>query len=200
MVPEPRLEPLPPKEAIQALEARGRRLHETFSYKDAWGDEHGGIFTVAKSTGFDILGDVHSSLRDALAEGGTFDQWKKDITPVLQEKGWWGKQEILDPVTGQLVEAQLGSPRRLRTIYDTNMRVSRAAGHWAVIDRTKARRPWLRYVAVQDDRTRADHKHWHGTVLSVDDPWWDSHAPPNGWHCRCTVQQLNDRDLKRYGH
>lgn len=57
-----------------------------------------------------------------------------------------------------------------------------------------------RYIAVQDERTRQQHKTWHGTVLPVDDKFWDSHYPPNGWRCRCIVQQLSERDLKRFGH
>lgn len=40
---------------------------------------------------------------------------------------------------------------------------------------------------------------WHGTVLRYDHPFWRSHYPPNGWHCRCTVLQYSDADLKRRG-
>ena len=50
-----------------------------------------------------------------------------------------------------------------------------------------------------DDRTRPLHRAWHGTILNVDDPWWETHFPPNGWNCRCTVLQLSDRDLERHG-
>ena len=60
--------------------------------------------------------------------------------------------------------------------------------------------PYLRYVAVQDARTRPDHMAWHGTVLPVGHPWWATHNPPNGWRCRCTVVQLAERDLRRYGY
>ena len=49
------------------------------------------------------------------------------------------------------------------------------------------------------DDTRTEHASWHDTVLPADDPWWQTHFPPNGWNCRCTVQSLNDRDLDRYG-
>ena len=59
--------------------------------------------------------------------------------------------------------------------------------------------PYLRYVAVMDGRTRPEHRAWHGTVLPVDDPWWDAHYPPCGWNCRCTVTQLGERTLERRG-
>ena len=44
------------------------------------------------------------------------------------------------------------------------------------------------------------HRAWHGTVLRYDHPFWRSHYPPNGWHCRCTVLQYSDDDLKRRGY
>lgn len=74
-----------------------------------------------------------------------------------------------------------------------------AAGRWEQIQRVKASRPYLRYVAVMDDRTRPMHSAWHDTILAVDDPRWHTHFPPNGWNCRCTVQSLNARDFDRYG-
>ena len=43
----------------------------------------------------------------------------------------------------------------------------------------------LRYVAVLDARTRPEHRAWHGLILPIDHPLWDTHYPPNGWGCRC---------------
>ena len=94
---------------------------------------------------------------------------------------------------------QLGSLSRLRTILDTNISMSYARGHWESIERNAAAMPWLRYAATLDDRTRPAHRAWHGTVLRYDHPFWRSHYPPNGWHCRCTVLQYSDADLKRRG-
>lgn len=193
-VSEPRLKPLPFDEAIGALGDRRRELLPSGHWAETWQDAHSVAFTVARSAGFDILGDLHDSLVEALRTGQTFEAWSKDITPKLQAKGWWGKQVV----DGE--EVQLGSPRRLRTIFDVNMRTSAAAGRWEQIQRLKDRRPWLRYVAVLDERTRASHRRFHGTVLPVDHPWWQTFYPPNGWRCRCTVMQLSDRDLKRYGY
>lgn len=74
-----------------------------------------------------------------------------------------------------------------------------AAGRWRQIQRLKARRPWLRYITAGDHRVRDAHKAWHGIILHADDPWWHMHFPPNGFNCRCHVQQLSDPDLERYG-
>ena len=105
---------------------------------------------------------------------------------------------MVDPRTGEKRIVRVG-PRRLATIFDTNLRMAHARGRWERIEALKEEMPYLRYVATLDARTRPDHRRWHGTVLPVDDPWWRSHYPPNGWRCRCTVQQLSERDLRRRG-
>lgn len=191
---------LPPQEAVDYFAAKGYRLHPSFDWREAWAKDHATSFTVAKSAGFDILKDIHSAVLKAQAEGRTFEQFKKELTPILQEKGWWGKKEVVDPITGEKSLAQLGSPRRLKIIYDTNLRTSHAAGEWARIQRTKNVAGFIRYVGILDGRIRPLHRAWHGTILPVDHPWWKTHFPPNGWRCRCTVQQLSQMDLDDFGY
>ncbi|MCX8505203.1 MAG: hypothetical protein ORN98_01125, partial [Alphaproteobacteria bacterium] len=41
--------------------------------------------------------------------------------------------------------------------------------------------------------------YWHGTILPVDDNWWMTHFPPNGWRCRCSVISVSVDDLDRFG-
>ncbi|WP_440411131.1 phage head morphogenesis protein [Neorhizobium petrolearium] len=191
------LEPLPPRDAIAAFGARHADLRESFSYLDIWQEEHATMFTVAKSAGFDILKDIYDGFERALKEGQTPRDFARQLRPVLEQKGWWGKKLVEDPLTGDLVPAQLGSARRLQTIFDANMRVSYAAGHWAGFERNKRSRPYLRYVAILDDRTRPAHRARHNLVLPVDHPYWDMWAPPCGWNCRCTLQSLSQRDIDR---
>ncbi|MGK9943764.1 phage minor head protein, partial [Salmonella enterica subsp. enterica] len=74
-----------------------------------------------------------------------------------------------------------------------------AAGEWAQIRDTARSAPYLMYDAVGDARTREQHRAWDGTVLRWDDAWWQTHRPPNGWNCRCTVIQLGERDLAALG-
>jgi len=189
---------LPPKEAIAYFERKGYAL--SFAWQDMWQHEHARAFTVAKVMRLDILEDIHGAMDAAIKNGVAFGEFKKNLKPILQAKGWWGRQEMTDPLTGETRSAQLGSTRRLQTIFDTNMRTSYAAGNWERIQRTKANRPYLRYMAVLDGRTRQQHRTWHGTVLPIDHPFWQTHYPPNGWRCRCMVQQLSERDLKRFDY
>jgi len=44
---------------------------------------------------------------------------------------------------------------------------------------------------------RPEHVAWHNTVLPADDPWWDTHYPPNGWGCKCGVVSLSERQVER---
>lgn len=191
--------PLTFQEALDVFKVRRADLHPSFSWKDVSAEEHGARFTVAKSTGFDILKDIAQSLEDAQAGGLPFEQWAKQIRPTLEAKGWWGRKAVIDPADGQVKQATLGTPRRLKTIFDVNMRVSHAAGRWAQIQRVKDRRPYLLYSSVLDRRTRPQHKSWNGIVRPVDDDFWSTHYPPNGWRCRCSVRQLGPRDLAREG-
>lgn len=48
----------------------------------------------------------------------------------------------------------------------------------------------LQYVTVGDDRVRPEHAELDGMVLPMDDPFWRTGTPPNGWGCRCTVMQV----------
>ncbi|MDD2870094.1 phage minor head protein [Neomegalonema sp.] len=191
------LKPLPPQETIEAFARKG--LRASFDWRDMEREEHSRAFTVAKLMQLDLLAEIREAISAAITEGMTLQEFRKTLTPVLQAGGWWGRQTMTDPQTGETREVQLGSPRRLEIIYDTNLRMAHAAGRWERIEEVASNRPWLRYVAVLDGRTRPAHRSWHGVVLPWDDPWWGQHAPPNGWRCRCSIQQLSDRDLARRG-
>jgi len=187
---------LPPSDTARAFGARDE-LRQTVKWSEMWHGDHARAFTVAKVAKLDLLNTIRASLDDALRNGGTFEQWQAGLVPELQKAGWWGRVADKE-LTGTSQPIFVG-PRRLRTIYDTNLRVSRAAGQWARIQELKDVAPYLRYSAVMDRRTRPQHRIWHGTILRVDDPWWDEHYPPCGWRCRCNVLQLSDRDLKARG-
>jgi hypothetical protein len=192
---------LPPEEAIQWFREKGFAL--TWDWRELWQGEHSSAFTVAKATQLDILADIRKAVDDAIANGSTLQAFKKGLKPLLQSKGWWGIKEQVDPQTGEVTEVQLGSPRRLKTIYDTNLRQSMSAGRWQTARRLKTNRPYLRYVhrfgSSPHANARPQHQRWHDLVRPVDDPSWEHIMPMNGWGCHCKVQQMNERDLARYG-
>ena len=194
-MPEINLKPLPPQEAINYLKSKG--YNPSWNWYDMWQEDHAKAFTVAKAMRVDILQDIKDAIAKALQEGTTLEQFKKDLTPTLQSKGWWGRQIIGDIEGAKSV--LLGSPSRLRTIFNVNTQVAYQVGNYrAMIDPDVLQtRPFWRYVAVNDSRTRPAHRAWSGIILPADDPWWDTHYPPNGWNCRCTAVSLSEREIQR---
>lgn len=190
---------LPPEDAIEYFRRKSVGQRFSFDWRDVWQEEHARSFVVAKAMTADILEDIHGAVDQAIADGIAFEDFRDHLEPILRAKGWWGRQEMTDPLTGVKRDVQLGSVRRLQIIYDTNLRTSYAAGNWAQIQRTKELLPYLRYVD-PDPNPRPQHLDWSGTVLRADDSWWDTHFTPNGWNCKCYVDSLSDKDLERRGY
>jgi len=185
-----------PAEALAYLRAR-RKLQPSFSYTDVWREEHATAFTVAKAVQLDVLADIRAAVDQALAEGRTFRDFAEDLRPGLERKGWWGRKEMTDPLTGEVRRAQLGSPRRLDVIYTTNLRTARAAGSWERIQRTKAALPFLLYEPGPSREHRPEHAAWFGLLLPADHEFWQTHFTPNGWGCQCRIRQVSRSEAER---
>jgi len=156
----------------------------TRTWTDLFQGMHARAFVVSGAVKAALIADFHEAVNKAIAEGRTLADFRKDFDRIVAKHGWSYK----------------GSRGwRSRVIYGTNMRMATNAGRWAQIQRLKKTKPYVRYVAVMDGRTRPEHRAWHDTILPVDDPFWRTHAPPNGWNCRCKVQPFSARDLKRRG-
>lgn len=54
---------------------------------------------------------------------------------------------------------------------------------------------FLRYVTRRDGKVRAEHRLLDWVVKKVDDPFWKIYTPPNGWHCRCTLEKLQSSGI-----
>lgn len=177
-----------PKEALDFF--RQKKLRVGFDFRDVWREEHETQFTVAKITEIDVLQAVKDSLEKAIADGQTFEQWKAAIRPELEKRGWWKEREVVDKSTGEIGVTDLSAPLRLVTIFDTNLRTARAAGQWERIQRTKRVLPFLLYSLGPSIHHRPEHVSWHGILLPVDDPFWQSHFAPNGYGCKCNIRQV----------
>jgi SPP1 gp7 family putative phage head morphogenesis protein len=45
----------------------------------------------------------------------------------------------------------------------------------------------MRYETMMDDRVRDNHAAGEGYMAGVESPVWETHTPPLGWSCRCTL-------------
>lgn len=176
-----------PQEALDYFKAKG--LRPGFSYLDVWREEHDHSFTVAKLMEKNLLADVRASVQSALEEGTPFRQWAEEIKPTFDKSGW------------STYGTEHDTPRRLKTIYDTNMRVARAVGQWQRVERTKIALPYLKYELGPSENHRDEHVEWAEapTILPVDDPWWEEHYPPNGFGCKCFVRQISRDEAASLG-
>ena len=188
-------ESLIPEDALNYI--KDKNLKVGFSYKDVWNEEHATAFTVAKAMQLDVLSDIKKAVEKALEEGHSFEHFKKNLKPILQQKGWWGKKKMTDPLTGAEIDAQLGSDRRLKTIYNVNLR---SAFQKAQYDRTMASdlHPYLMYRVGNAQKHREQHLAWDGLILPKDDPFWDNHLPPNGYGCKCYTRAVSEPRKERY--
>lgn len=185
-----------PPEVLDYFE--GRDLKPGFSWLDVWAQEHAYGFTVAKAVDTELLTIFKTSLQQALKDGETFETWVERVSKDLGKAGWWKPRVVADP-TGKLPEqvVDFSSPRRLRTIFQSNMRAARAAGQWERMQRTKRGMPNILYVRTAASDPRPEHLQWVGIILPIDDPFWRTHFPPNGWLCKCSVRQITNRERDR---
>lgn len=187
----------PSPEVSVYLREKGDR--PAFRWSEVWGQEHAHAFTVAKAVQADVLGTIRESLQWAIDKGVPYETWSRELKPELQRLGWWGEVAMADPATGEVKDRELGSPRRLRTIYDANLRSARAAGQWERGQRTKAVLPFWLYGLGPSVNHRPEHAAMEGVVRPVDDPLWDAWFCPNGWGCKCWLRQITKAEAERRG-
>ena len=132
-------------------------------------------FSIAGITSLDTLQAVKESLDKVIAEGGTFGAWQKHM----------------------LESGTLNLPKhRLDNIYRTNLQGSYMAARWDRILLTQATRPYIMYDALNDSRVRPAHLALDGIIRPVDDPFWITHSPPNGYRCRCSIRSLSEHQAR----
>jgi len=177
-----------PAQAIEYL--RRKAFSPSTHWFEVSAQAHARAFTVAKAVQLDVLAEIRRALILNMEQGGTLRDFQKQLKPLLEKKGWWGKTEE---------GVQLGSPRRLRTIYQTNLQSAFMAARYAGALEASHSHPYWMYVAVMDGLTRPEHAQMHGRVFRYDDPIWQHMTPPNGFNCRCQFVAISDETLKRRG-
>ena len=189
----------PPQDAIRYLEQKFPKA--SWAYTDLLDNAHDRAFVVAKMVDVDLATTVQRSIIDAMQEGKGYKAWAKDIDKVLAKSGWYDGQINVD-AQGNAKKVVTGGQHRLETIYRTNMAAAYEAGRQQVIfnDRDDDPFGYVMYSAIMDNRTRPTHKALHGKVMEKSDPAWSSISPPNGYNCRCTIVELTQGQIDRYGY
>jgi SPP1 gp7 family putative phage head morphogenesis protein len=80
----------------------------------------------------------------------------------------------------------------LQTEYQHAIAASSAASKWVDIEKQSKALPLLQYDTAGDNKVRPEHAALDGVTRPINDSFWSSYYPPNGWNCRCTVRQLAD--------
>ncbi|EIC28016.1 phage head morphogenesis protein, SPP1 gp7 [Methylomicrobium album] len=180
---------LPFKEQIAFW--RAKELVPTERWNDLVREQHDTAFTVAGAMQADLLSDLHQAVTKAIEQGTTLAEFTRDFEAIVAARGWTGW-------TGE--DTQAGRAWRARVIYETNLHASYQAGRWAQVQAVKKFRPYLIYRHSDASiHPRELHVSWDGLVVAQDDPWVQTHWPPNGWGCKCRMFALSERDLRKLG-
>ncbi len=99
-----------------------------------------------------------------------FEQWSKEAMPIAdhQCRTW------------------------LRTEYDTAVLRAQQAADWRQFEREKDVLPNLKWMPSTSVTPGQDHKRYWGTVLPVDDRFWNEHRPGDRWNCKCTLSSTDE--------
>lgn len=159
--------------AIEELKKRGVVLPDKY-YGELQGLHRQLNLSIAGKASLDQLQAVLDSLEEAMKQGKTFHEWKKDV-------------RVQD----------LGLPKhRLDNIFRTNIQAAYNRGHWEKFVENQKIRPYLMYDAINDSRVRPSHLAMDGIIRPVGDSFWATHYPPNGYRCRCRCISLSEKQAQ----
>ena len=148
--------------------------------------EHASGFMVAGVTRMAVLDDIRTAVDAAIADGETLEDFRKRFRQIVAKHGWPG---------GAGGDSEAGFNWRTKVIYHTNLRTAYMAGRWEKLKTF----PYLRYQHNTQKNPREDHKAWDGKIIPTNDPWWQTHYPPNGWGCRCSVTGVSEARFRTLG-
>ena len=131
--------------------------------------------TVSYLASLDQIGTVINLTNRAIKDGSTFQEFQKAVGEAGIEL----------------------SPHHLDNIFRTNIQNAYAHGIWTQQQKNKANRPYLKYSSLTDSRVRPSHLALNNIIRHIDDSFWLTHYPPNGFQCRCGVDALTEAQAKK---
>lgn len=161
----------------------------TQSYKDITSRQHDRAFVVAGAMKADLLNDLHNAVNKAVADGQSFQQFQDSFDDIIGKHGWLNDED------------DKYKAWRAKMIYQTNLKTSHAAGRYQQMTSPEMvkLRPYWRYRHNTIENPRIQHEKWNNLVLPVDAAFWRVNFPPNGYGCNCTIEAINERQLRAMG-
>ncbi len=195
---------LPPEEIVNWYKSKGYTF--SWNWQDTWQDAHTRSFTVAKVMKLDILQEIKDEVDKIFSRGISFEQFYKDLEWNLKRMGWWGKVKAKDVPgytpgvdEGPDKIVQLGSPKRLKTIYQVNANVAYNAGNYNADIQNVNSRPYWQYKQLDRETKRKSHMPFADKIFLWNDPIWDIIYPPSDWLCGCYINPLTEAEVKGRG-
>ena len=163
----------PFEEAVNYFLAKGIMTREEFDRLNA--AEKAKALSAARVVAADELQTVYDACLAALEKGQTLGDFIRATENILLR------------------------PWHQETVFRTNVLSAYGAGHWQQAQEAQALRPYARYSAVMDCRTRPSHAALHGLVFPLDHPFWLTYWPPWDYNCRCAAITLSQWEVDYQG-
>lgn len=161
----------------------------TRRWNDLEGAMHTRAFTVAGAMRADILLDFRKAVDRAIEKGDSLQDFRNNFYDIAN------KWRAADPSFDAKMEKPKYGAWRSKVIYQTNMVTAAAAAQ----ERQARAMPDVfthaKYICQMLPGSRDEHKAWNGTVLPVNDPWWEKHSPPNGFGCLCEKEFISKYEM-----
>lgn len=106
---------------------------------------------------------------------------------MLDEKGklrsFYDFRKAAKPIIGNY------NVNYLKAEYNTVVRSARMAANWKKFEEKKDIFPNIEYMLSRATDKRPGHLQFVGTILPINDSWWNTHTPPIDWECQCWIRQ-----------
>lgn len=155
------------------------------------GAMHTRAFTVAGAMRADILLDFRNAVDRAIEKGDSLQDFRDNFYKIAS------KWRAADPSFDAKMEKPKYGAWRSKVIYQTNMLTAAAAAQERQARALPDVFTHAKYACMMLPGSREEHKHWNGTVLPVNDPWWEKHSPPNGFGCLCEKEFISKYEMDR---
>ena len=120
---------------------------------------------------------VFDKIAEAATTGESFEEWRKRV------------------------RNELTNDAHAETVFRNAIQRQYNAGRWAQMTDPSVQRfrPFGLVDAILDGATTAYCREVNGTILPLDDPWWDTHFFPAHHRCRTSIRNLRRSEAERRG-